>query len=66
MNQLTARELMFLEDNLKMSNNVAHFAQSCVNMISDPQLKNLCQQIAQDHQRDYQALSRYFNPQTTM
>ena len=64
MNQLTTRELMLLEDNLKMSNNVAHFAQSCINMIGDPQLKNLCQQIAQDHQHDMQTLSRYFNTQT--
>jgi hypothetical protein len=64
LNQLTTRELMLLEDNLKMEANMARFAQSCVNSISDPQLKSLCQQIAQDHIHDIQTLSRYFNTQT--
>ncbi|NLC07729.1 MAG: spore coat protein [Syntrophomonadaceae bacterium] len=61
MNQLTNRELLLLEENLKLEASMATFAQSCVHLISDPQLRALCQRIAQDHHNDYQELSRHIN-----
>jgi hypothetical protein len=35
------------------------FLQGCIGMVSDPQLKNLCQQMMQDHKEDARILSGY-------
>lgn len=57
MAQLTQKELMLLQDNIGMCQDTAQFLQGCVNMVSDPQLKNLCQQMIQEHKQDAQTLS---------
>ena len=59
MAQLTHKELMLLQDNIKMCQESSQFLQGCMNMVSDPQLKNLCQQMLQDHKEDAQILSAY-------
>ena len=62
MTQLSNRELMSLEENVKLEMNMVRFAQSCSHLLTDPQLRAMCQQISQDHNQDYQSLVRYFNP----
>jgi len=59
MAKLTQKELMLLQDNIKMCQETEQFIQGCINMISDPQLKNICQQMAQDHKEDARILSSY-------
>ena len=41
MAQLTQKELMLLQDNIRMCQETEQFLQGCVNMVTDPQLKNL-------------------------
>ena len=62
--QLTNREMMMLDENLRLTRTMTRFAQGCAQHISDPQLRALCQQIAIDHNNDLQALSRYMGNQT--
>lgn len=59
MAQLTHRELMLLQDNISMCQETVQFLQGCLNIVKDPQLKNLCQQMIQDHQQDAQTLSNH-------
>lgn len=56
MAQLTQKELMLLQDIIRMCQETEQFLQGCVNMVTDPQLKNLCQQMIQDHKQDAQTL----------
>lgn len=59
MAQLTHRELMLLQDNISMCQETAKYLQGCINLVTDPQLKNMCQQMAQEHKQDMQTLSRH-------
>jgi rubrerythrin len=59
MTQLTHKELMLLQDNINMCQETVQFLQGCLNMVNDPQLKNLCQQMIQDHKQDAQTLSKH-------
>jgi hypothetical protein len=59
MAQLTQKELMLLQDNIKMCQETEKFLHGCIGMVSDPQLKNLCQQMMQDHKEDARILSGY-------
>ncbi|MFU0799624.1 MAG: DUF2383 domain-containing protein [Xylanivirga thermophila] len=61
MTQLTHKELLLLQDNISMCQQTADFLQSCVNTVNDPQLKNLCQQMIQDHQKDSQTLAKHIS-----
>ena len=54
---LTQKELMLIQDNIKMCQESTQFIQGCINMITDPQLKNICNQMIQDHNQDVQTLS---------
>ena len=59
MAQLTHKELMLLQDNISMCQETAQFLQGCINMVSDPQLKNICQQMVQEHKQDARTLSEH-------
>lgn len=61
---LTTKELMLLQDNIKMTENSVKFIQGCVELCSDPQIKGLCQQMAKDHQNDLQTLVKHINTAT--
>lgn len=61
MAQLTQKELLLLQDNICMCNDTAEYLQACVNTVSDPQLKNICQQMIQDHKQGAQILSRHIH-----
>lgn len=57
--QLTTKEMLMLEENLRLTRSMVKFAQGCSQQIADPQLRALCQQVAIDHNNDLQVLSRY-------
>ncbi len=59
MTQLTQKELMLLQDNINMCKETAQFLQGCVNMVTDPELKNICQDMLQDHQQDVRLLMEH-------
>ena len=59
MAQLTQKELMLIQDNIKMSQESTQFIQGCINMVNDSELKNLCQQMIQDHKQDVQTLTSH-------
>lgn len=59
MAQLTHKELMLLQDNISMCQETTKFLQGCIQLATDPQLKNLCQQMVQEHKQDIQILSRH-------
>jgi len=63
--QLTAKELMLIEDNIKLQQNMSQFASFCTQQISNQQLRSLCQQMEQEHQNEAQQLaSLILNSQT--
>lgn len=57
MAQLTHKELLLLQDNIGMCQNTAQLLQTCINITNDQQLKNICQQMLQDHKQGAQQLS---------
>lgn len=61
---LTNKELILIQDNVKMSQSTATFLNACSQSITDAQLKNLCQTMATDHQKDVQTLVSYITNQT--
>jgi hypothetical protein len=61
---LTSKELMLLQDNIKMTQNSIKFMQGCTEICTDPQVKTLCQQMASDHQNDLQTLIKHINTAT--
>ena len=63
MAELTQKELMLLQDNISMCQDTAQFLQGCVNMVNDPQLKNLCQQMIQEHRQDADFIRTYHRQQ---
>lgn len=62
---LTSKELMLVQDNIKMAENSIKFMQACAEIATDPQVKGLCQSMAREHQQDLQVLIGYINNSTT-
>lgn len=60
---LTTKELMLIQDNIKIGQNMATFLSSCAQSTTDTQLKNICQTMANSHQKDIQTLSNYIKNQ---
>jgi rubrerythrin len=63
---LTSKELMLIQDNIKMAENSIKFMQGCAEIATDAQVKGLCQSMAKDHQTDMQTLIKHINSTTTM
>lgn len=63
MTQITSRELMLLEDHIKLEDNMTKCFNHFANEIKDQQLKSLCQQMSQEHQQMVQTLSRHISKQ---
>jgi hypothetical protein len=61
---LTSKELLLIQDNIKMTENCIKFMQGCGEICQDSQVKNLCQQMANDHQTDLQMLMKHINSAT--
>lgn len=58
---LTSKELLLVQDNIKMAENSIKFIQSCAEMATDAQVKGLCQNMAREHQDDLKVLIRHIN-----
>lgn len=58
---LTTKELLLVQDNIKMAQNSIKFMQGCSEICSDTDIKNLCNQMAKDHQNDLQVLMKHIN-----
>ena len=56
---LTAKELILLQDNIKMTENGIKFMQGCSEMVKDPQIKGICQQMVKEHQNNLQVLMKH-------
>ncbi len=63
---LTVKELLLVQDSIKMTENSIKFIQACSEMAVDPQVKGLCQSMAREHQQDLQKLISHVNTSTTV
>ncbi len=61
---LTTKELLLIQDNIKMTQNGIKFMESCAEICSDSQVKSLCQQMVKDHQNDLQVLAKHISTAT--
>ncbi len=61
---LTSKELMLIQDSICMTENNIKFIQGCAEISTDPQIKNLCQQMVNDHKNDLQTLIKHINTAT--
>lgn len=59
---ITTKELLLIQDNVKMAQNSIRFMQGCVEVCGDPQVKTMCQQFADEHQKDVSILMKHLNP----
>ncbi|NLC67378.1 MAG: hypothetical protein GX754_01030 [Clostridiaceae bacterium] len=61
---LTSKELLLIQDNIKMTENTAKFMEGCAEIVTDPQVKSMCQQMAREHRSDIQMLLKHINSAT--
>ena len=60
---LTTKELMLIQDNIKMCQNSSNFLSSCAQGVTDTKLRDLCNNIATEYSNDVQILTKYItNP----
>ncbi|HEX2946526.1 MAG TPA: hypothetical protein VHT96_11290 [Clostridia bacterium] len=58
---LTTKELLLVQDDIKMAENSIKFLQTCADMATDAQVKGLCQSMAKEHQQDMQTMIKHIN-----
>lgn len=58
---LTERELLVLQDQIMQEMCMITKFSNYAEMTSDPELKNVCRQVAQKHQNHYNTLMRHIN-----
>ena len=56
---LTTKELMLIKDNIKMGQNSVCFLRGCSEVAADSQVKTLCNQMVDDHERDISILMKH-------
>ena len=56
---LTSKELMLVQDNIKIAENNIKFLQYCADTATDAQVKGLCQSMAREHQDDLRTLIKH-------
>ncbi|HOV26563.1 MAG TPA: hypothetical protein PK566_09435 [Pseudobacteroides sp.] len=61
---LTTKELMLVQDNIKMTQNSIKIMESLSEMCTDTQIKSLCEKMANDHRSDLQTLIKHINSAT--
>ena len=61
---LTNKELMLIQDNIKMTQNTIGFLRGCASVSNDQQVKSLCQKIAGEQQNDLQVLMKHITTAT--
>lgn len=63
---ITNKELLLLQDNIRMTQNSIRFLQGCAEMAVDAQVKGICQSMAREHESDLQTLIKHINSSATM
>ena len=58
---LTTKELMLVQDNIKMTDNSIKYLQTCAEVATDAQIKGLCQSMVKEHQDDLKTLIKHVN-----
>jgi hypothetical protein len=61
---LTSKELMLVQDNIKIAENSIKFIQPCADAATDAQVKGLCQSMVREHQEDLKTLIKHVNSTT--
>ena len=61
---LTTKELLLIQDNIKMTENSIRFMQGCAELAVDAQVKGMCQSMAKEHQSDLMTLIKHINSAT--
>lgn len=61
MNNLTSKELSYIEDQLKMEQLLTLKFKAVAAMTSDPEIANKCKQISDKHQEHFNRLMTYLN-----
>jgi hypothetical protein len=56
---LTSKELLLVQDSIKMTENSIKFIQFCAETATDAQVKGLCQSMAKEHQDDLKTLMKH-------
>ena len=56
---LTNKELLLIQDNIKMAQNYMQFTQSCVEQVKDPEIRNLCQEVIAEYKGAITTLSNH-------
>lgn len=59
MTQITAPELLFLGEYLRSCRSTTNFIRSCTQVITDPQLRSFCDQLARDNQIQEARLAQF-------
>ena len=61
MSSLTSKELLLIQDNIKMAENYMQFTQSCVEYVKDSQIKSLCQDVISEYKGAITTLKSHIN-----
>jgi len=61
---LTTKELMLVQDNIKMTQNSIKVMEGFGELCTDTQIKSLCEKMVKDHQSDLQTLIKHINSAT--
>lgn len=59
---LTQRELLDLEEHLKLQQLMIKQLSFCATACNDPQLQAMCQNMVDKHPRAYNTMAKYLNP----
>jgi hypothetical protein len=58
---LTNKELMLLQDNIRMLDNSIKFLSGATSMCSDPQIKSMFDAMSREHTADLQTLAKFIS-----
>jgi hypothetical protein len=61
---LTSKELILIQDKIKMSENSIKFTQGCAEIATDAQVKGICQSLAKEFTNDMQTLAKHISSAT--
>ena len=58
---LSSKELMLLQDNIKMLENSIKFLSGATSICSDPQVKTMCDTMSREHANDLKTLAKFIS-----
>ncbi len=58
---ITSKELMLIQDNVSMCESNIKYYQGCAQLAADSQVKNLCNQLANEEKNNLQLLIKHIN-----